>query len=115
MIDDVFVGFEDAVREPIFAHEVPEIFDRVQLGRLRRQWQDGDVAGDDQVVGHVPASLIHDQDGVGILVDMTGDFGQMLRHGVGVTPRHHQRRRLAELRADCAENIGRSRTLIVGR
>ena len=32
MIEDVVVGFEDAVREPVFAHELPDIFDRVKLG-----------------------------------------------------------------------------------
>ena len=29
VIDDVVVGFEDTVREPVFAHEVPEVFDGV--------------------------------------------------------------------------------------
>lgn len=60
MIDDVVVGFEDPVGEPVFAHEEPEIFDRVQFRRFRRQRQDGDVAWDDEIAGHVPARLIHD-------------------------------------------------------
>lgn len=35
MIDNVVVGFKDSVQEPVVAHKVPEVFDRVQLGRFR--------------------------------------------------------------------------------
>ncbi|MNW22672.1 hypothetical protein D3C71_2243050 [compost metagenome] len=50
--------------------------------------------------------MVHDEDGMRIVADMTGDFGQMLGHGIGVAPRHDESRRLAELRADCAEDVG---------
>ena len=113
MADNVVIGFEDTVREPVFAHEVPEVFDRVEFGRFRRQWQDGDVFRHDEIVGHVPACLIHDEDGMRILIDMAGDFGQVLRHRVGVAPRHDESCRFAELGADCTEDIGRPRALVV--
>jgi hypothetical protein len=29
MVEDVVVGFEDAVREPIVAHELPDVLDRI--------------------------------------------------------------------------------------
>jgi len=58
------------------------------------------------MVGHVPACLIHDEDGVRVLVNMTGDFGQVLGHRVGVTPWHDECRRLTELRADRTEDVG---------
>ena len=32
MIEDVVVGFEDPVREPVVAHELPNIFDRFNSG-----------------------------------------------------------------------------------
>ena len=32
MVDEIVVGFEDAVREPIVAHELPDVFHRVELG-----------------------------------------------------------------------------------
>lgn len=92
---------------------MPEVFDRVQLRRFRREWQNGDVFGHDEIVGHVPACLIHDEDSVRVGIDVSGDFGQMLGHGVGVAPWHDQRGRLAELRADCAEDVGRPCALIV--
>ena len=45
MGDDVVVAVEDPVREPVVAHELPDVLDRVQLGRARWQRQDGDVRG----------------------------------------------------------------------
>lgn len=32
MVEDVVLGFEHAVRQPVVAHELPNIFDRVELG-----------------------------------------------------------------------------------
>ena len=32
VIDDVVVGLEDAVGEPVVADELPDVFDRVQFG-----------------------------------------------------------------------------------
>jgi len=106
MIDDVVVGFEDTVRQPVLAHEVPEVFDWVQLWRFRRQWQDGDVGGYDQIARHMPSGLIHDDDGVGIFGNVAGDFGQMLRHGMCVAPRHDECGGLAELGTDRTEDVG---------
>ena len=37
MVEDVVVGFENAVRQPVVAHELPDVFDRVELGAFRRQ------------------------------------------------------------------------------
>ena len=34
MIDDVVVGLEDAVRQPVVAHELPDILDRVFMMTL---------------------------------------------------------------------------------
>ena len=48
VIDDIVVGFEDAVREPVVAHILPDIFDRVEFRAFRRQGEDGDVGGDEQ-------------------------------------------------------------------
>ena len=37
MIEDVVVRFEDTVRQPVVAHELPDVYDRVELGTFRRQ------------------------------------------------------------------------------
>ena len=67
--DDVFVGFEDPVRQPVVAHELPDILHRVQLGRSWRQRQDGDVVGDRQLGRQVPTGLIDDQHRMGAGID----------------------------------------------
>jgi hypothetical protein len=32
MLDDIVIGCEDAVRQPVIAHELPDILDRIELG-----------------------------------------------------------------------------------
>ena len=63
--DDVVVTLEDAVREPVVAQELPDVLDRVELGRAGRQRQKGDVVRHDQPAGDVPAGLIEQEDGMG--------------------------------------------------
>ena len=89
--DDVFVGFEDPVRQPVVAHELPDILHRVQLGRSWRQRQDGDVVGDRQLGRQVPTGLItrQRQDG-----DVVGDRPTGLAGIDGGTDRHHSRRQI---------------------
>ena len=36
MIDEIVVGFEDAVGKPVVAHELPDILDRIELGAFWR-------------------------------------------------------------------------------
>ncbi len=43
MVEDILVGLEDPVREPVVADELPDVLDRVQLGGSRRQGQERDV------------------------------------------------------------------------
>jgi hypothetical protein len=62
MGDDVVVTSEDPVREPVVAEKLPDVLDRVELGRARWQRQEGDVAGHDEVVQEVPAGLVEDHD-----------------------------------------------------
>jgi hypothetical protein len=43
MVDEIVIGVEDTVREPVIAHELPDVLDRVELGTFRRQGDDSDV------------------------------------------------------------------------
>ena len=43
VIDEIVVGFEDTVREPVVAHELPNVFHRVELGGFRWHGDNGDV------------------------------------------------------------------------
>ena len=58
VVDEIVVGVEDTVGEPIVAHELPDVFNWVELGGFRRHGDDRDVWRNDKVRRHVPASLI---------------------------------------------------------
>ena len=115
VIDEIVVGFEDAVGEPVVAHELPDVFDRVELGGFRRQGDDGDVMRHDEAHRHVPAGLIDQEHGVCAGRDGLGDLGEMQVHRLGVAGRQDQGRALAVFRADRAEDVGGGGALITGR
>ena len=112
VVDDVVVGFEDAVRKPIVADELPDVFLRVQLGAFGWQRDQGDVGGDLQAAGKMPSGLIEKKDGVPPGRDLGGDLGKMEIHRLGVASRHDERRAFALSRTDRAEDIGRGGPLI---
>jgi hypothetical protein len=58
VIDDVVEGFEDPVRKPIFPHELPDVFLRVQFRAFGRQWDQRDIGRDDQSAREMPISLL---------------------------------------------------------
>ncbi len=105
-VDDGVVGFEDAVREPIGAQILPDVFDRVQLGRTGRQKNRRDVLGGIELSGRMPFGAIKQRDGVRALGDIARDFIVMKLHGGGVGEGQGERRALTARRADRAEEIG---------
>src|SRR4029079_935844 len=54
MVDEIIVGFEDTIGEPVVAHELPDVLDWVELGGLRRQGYDGDGGRHREASRHVP-------------------------------------------------------------
>jgi hypothetical protein len=36
VVDEIVVRFEDTVRQPVVAQELPDVFDRIELGTFRR-------------------------------------------------------------------------------
>ncbi|PON67710.1 hypothetical protein PanWU01x14_101340 [Parasponia andersonii] len=66
-----------------------------------------------EIAGGVPSGLIHDQNSICALTDMARDFGKILVHRKGVTPRHDERGGLAKLEANGHEDIGRPCLLVV--
>jgi hypothetical protein len=106
VVDDVVVGREDAVGEPVVAHELPDVFNRVQFGAFCRQCDDADIAGHNELAGRMPSRLIHQHDGMSTRGNHERDFGQMQGHRFGIAEREHQPRALAVFRADRAKDIG---------
>ena len=63
----------------------------------------------------MPAGLIDEKRGVCARRNLRGDFGEVQVHRLGVASGHDERRALAVLGTDRAENIGRGGSLISGR
>jgi len=114
VIDKVVVGFEDAVGEPIIAHELPDVLHGVEFRAFRRKRDDGDVLGHNEARRHVPASLVDQEHGVSSWRDRLGDLEEMQVHCFGVASRQDQGRALALLGAHGTEDVGRSGALIAG-
>src|SRR5580700_10498848 len=115
MVEDVVVGFEDAVREPIVAHELPDVLDRIKLGRFRRQRQERDVVWDGKPLRDMPSRLIKKNDGVRAGRDCKRDFLQMQGHSLAVAGGEYEPGAFSFGRADGTENIGRCCPLIMRR
>lgn len=115
VVDDIVVGREDAVGEPVVAHELPDVLDRIELGCFRRQRHQCDVRRDIELIGEMSAGLIEQQNGVSTWLDRPGDFREMQRHGSGVAERQDEASGGAPGRTDGAEDVGRTRPLIVRR
>jgi hypothetical protein len=114
MIDEVFVRLEDAVGEPIVAHELPDVFYWIEFGTFRRQGDDGDIGRHDEMRRHVPACLIDQEHGVAARTDSLGDLGEMQVHRLGIAGGQDQGCAFAFLRADGTEDVGRGGALIAG-
>ena len=69
MVDFIVACFENVVGQPIVTQELPDVLDRTELGRARRQREDGDVVGQFQLLLGVPVGLIHDH----AVVSVRGD------------------------------------------
>ena len=114
VIDDVVEGFEDPVREPVVAHELPDVFLRVEFRAFRRQRDQSDVGWHDEPAREMPAGLIDKQRGVRARRDLGGDFSQVKVHGLGVASGHDEGCALAVPGADRAEDISGGGSLVVG-
>ena len=69
-INRVLVAVRGFLSFAVVAKELPQVLDGVEFGTTRRQRQKGDVVGDRQLLGRVPAGLIEEEHGVG-----TGSHG----------------------------------------
>lgn len=114
VIDDVVVRFEDAVRQPIVAHELPDIFNWIELGATGRKRHQGDVGRNDQFCGAVPSGLVESDHRMRPGRDVEGDLLEVHAHGLGVARWHDDPGSLALSGADCTEDPRRGSALIPG-
>ena len=115
MIEDVVVALEDAVREPVVSHELPDVLDGIEFGRAGRERHEGDIGGDFKGQGGVPSGPVEHDDGMGAGFDSAADLGEMGVQRLCIGVGHDEAGGLALVRADGAEDIGGGRPLILGR
>src|SRR5580704_8446969 len=92
-----------------------QMFDRIELRRFRRQRQEGDVVWDRKLLRDMPSRPIEKNERVRAGRDRKRDFFQMKRHGLAVAGGEDEPGAFSFGRADGAENIGRTRPLVVRR
>ena len=61
----------------VIAHDLPDVFDGVQLRAFGRQCQQGAIGGDFESSGHVPSGLIEHKNGMGAGGNLAADLGQV--------------------------------------
>lgn len=113
VIDDVVVGRDDPVQQPVVAHELPDVLDRVELRALGWQRDNADIGGHLELADRVPSGLIHQDDRMGARCDGERDLGEVQRYGFGVAEGQDEPGPLTMVRADRAEDVGRFRPLIL--
>src|SRR4051794_3750046 len=64
VVEDVWIGGEDPVRDPVLAHVLPDVLGRVQLRRLSRKRHEGDGGGDHKPLRLMPPRLVHEDEGM---------------------------------------------------
>jgi len=83
VVEDVVGGSEDPVQEPVVVQDPPDCLDQVQLWRVRRKWDEGDVASDDEGAGLMASGVVEQDDGVRVGGDMASDLRDRLGHRLG--------------------------------
>ena len=120
MIGDLAAGSEDAVGEPVVPHELPDVFDGIELRASGWQRNDADIPGYDERGGRMPRGLIHEQSdmgpgrrgferflqGAGSSTAWQAIAKQSAERGVGPAERQDKPCALARGRADCPEDAG---------
>lgn len=112
VVKKVLVACEDAVGDPVVAQVLPDVFDWIEFGTLRRQRDETDVLRHNEPARQMPTGLIEQKRGMSARCDLFCDFGKMQVHRLSVAGGQNERRALAVAWADGAKDIGRGRALI---
>ena len=108
-------GVAERLESQILAEVLPDVLDRVQLGRARWQQDDGEVLGDLERVGAVPPGAVHQDDAMGLGGDVAADLVEMHLHGGCVGEGEHESGTLGSHGTDCAKEVGVRVALIGGQ
>src|SRR4051794_14287794 len=113
--DNGLVVRPDAMAQFVLSQVLPHVLDRVQLGAVARQRQEGDVPGDGEAVGRVPARPVEHDHAVRPGRDVAADLGQVQAGGRGVGVGQDEGGTDGPLRTDRAEQVGPRVATVAGR
>jgi hypothetical protein len=91
MIDYIVIGQEDTFGEPVFAHELPDIFKRIEFRTFGRNRQQGDVFWDFEFVRHLPSRLIKHQGGMAAWRNVEAYLFELQLHPLAVATQRSTR------------------------
>jgi hypothetical protein len=103
MVDDIVVGSEYAVGQPVVAHELPDVFDRIEFGAAGRERHQCYVGWNDQFGGSVSPGLVENDRRVCAGRDMECYLLKVYDHSLGVARGHDDPGGLAFCGADRSE------------
>src|SRR5690349_12007160 len=109
------VALPDAMAELVLAQVLPDVLDRVQLGRVGRERQQGEVPGDGEVAGAVPPGAVEHAHAVRPGRDRAADLDEVQAGGRRVGVGQDQGGADGPLRADRAEQVGPRVATVAGR
>jgi hypothetical protein len=98
-------ALEDPVVEELLAQFIPDVLNRIELGRVRRQFQQVDVGWRFERVAAMPASAVNHHDDL-ILWVSCRDLVQEQLHASGVDVRQDQTVQLASADVHRAISVG---------
>jgi hypothetical protein len=113
--DDRLVVRPDAMAELVLPQVLPHVLDRVQLGAVARQRQQGEVLGDGEVAGRVPARPVEHDHAVRPGLHLAADLRQVQAGGRGIGVGQDEGGADGPLRADRAEQVGPGVAAVAGR
>src|SRR4030095_2782727 len=115
VVEDVAVRGEDPVRDPVVAHVLPDVLDRVQLRCLGRERYERAVVGDHKALGLMPARLVHQDKGMRARRHRLRDLGQVQGHARGGAAGEDETHAFPLSRTNRAEAVSRLGSLIFRR
>ena len=92
---EMVVVEEDAVAQIVTLEVGPDTFDGVEFGTVGRQVEQGDVFGNLEPLGHMPARLVHHQYDVLVGTGLSADEREVRVHVVGIDCWREHGRRIA--------------------
>ena len=90
----------------------PEPLDRVELRRVGRQRHQGEIVGDDQGAGAMPARLVEHEHGMSVRGNLGRQLGQKPAHRGGRDGRQHERHFGSGSGLDGGEEVSRGKALV---